>query len=98
VAHVFISYVRENSEILDRLAEELRSYGVKVWLDRNEIRPGCRWKDAIRDAIENGDFFMACFSTESYKRNRSYFNEELTLAIDELRKDVPISHGLSLSY
>ena len=35
-AYTFISYVRENSDVVDRLANDLRGYGVKVWLDRNE--------------------------------------------------------------
>src|SRR5262249_11040380 len=34
--HVFISYERENGNVVDRLAGELRSRGVTVWLDRND--------------------------------------------------------------
>ena len=45
--HVFISYVRENKEQVDRLCQDLETHGVKVWLDRNDIKPGARWKDAI---------------------------------------------------
>ena len=83
--HVFVSYVRDNSDIVDRLAIELRSRGVTVWLDRNDIEPGARWRDAVKNAIRNGKFFLACFSKELNARDRSYMNEELTLAIDELR-------------
>ena len=45
--HVFISYVRENKEQVDRLCQDLETHGVKVWLDRNDIKPGALWKDAI---------------------------------------------------
>ena len=45
--HVFISYVRENQEQVDRLCQDLESHGVSIWLDRNSIKPGARWKDAI---------------------------------------------------
>src|SRR4051794_33787686 len=83
--HVFISYVRENGDLVDRLANELRSRGVTVWLDKNDIEPGARWRDAIKKAIRDGKFFLACFSREFNNRDRSYMNEELTLAIDELR-------------
>lgn len=38
--HVFISYLRENGDVVDRLAGELKSRGVTVWLDRNDIEPG----------------------------------------------------------
>lgn len=83
---VFISYVRENSEDVQRLARELRAYGIKVWLDKNDIKPGFRWKDAIREAISQGDFFIACFSVEYSERSKTYMHEELTLAVEELRQ------------
>ena len=83
---VFVLYVREDQDVVDRLANELTAYGIKVWLDKTELKPGYRWKDAIREAISEGDFFVACFSDAYQKRSKSYMNEELTLAIEELRK------------
>ena len=83
--HAFISYVRENKNVVDRLATGLKSRGVTIWLDRNDIQPGTRWKQAIKDAIRNGEFFLACFSKEFNARKRTHMNEELTLAIDELK-------------
>jgi TIR domain len=85
MTHVFISYVRENGDVIQRLAAELKSRGVIVWLDRNDLDPGMRWRDAIKKAIRGGKFFIACFSKESSRRDRSYMNEEMTIAIDELR-------------
>ncbi len=78
MAHVFISYVHENEEDVQRLCDELTRHGVKVWLDRNDIKPGFRWKDAIREAIQQGDFFIACFSEQYRSRDKNYMNEELT--------------------
>ena len=83
---VFISYVRENIEMVDRLYQELKAHGIQVWLDRNDIGPGSRWEQAIRRAIQHGAFFIACFSEEYNNRDQTYMNEELTLAIDELRQ------------
>ena len=83
--YVFISYVRENAELVDRLASALRKAGVGVWLDREKILPGQRWRTVIKTAIKEGAFFIACFSHESAARDRTYMNEELTLAIEELR-------------
>lgn len=85
MTHAFISYVRENEQPVDRLAQDLRKRGVKIWLDRDDIDPGQFWKDAIRKAIQSGDFFIACFSRESCEKAKSYMNEELFLAIEELR-------------
>jgi sugar/nucleoside kinase (ribokinase family) len=84
--HVFISYVRENAQRVMRLAEALRASGVKVWLDRNAIKPGADWRQAIQEAIETGSFFIACFSKQYWNRSRNYMNEELKVAIDEIRR------------
>ena len=81
----FISYVRENEKEVDRLCKKLTESGATVWLDRADVQPGVLWQDAVRSAITNGEFFLACFSQESVAKSRTYMNEELSLAIDELR-------------
>lgn len=86
MAHVFISYVHQNRNVVDRLTTELRNSGVTVWLDRNDIEPGTRWRDAIKNAIQSGKFLIACFSREYSERDKTHMNEELTLAIDEMRE------------
>ena len=84
--HVFISYVSENRKEIDRLYKALTSHGIKVWLDRNDIPPGLRWKTEIRRAIQQGLFFIACFSKEYHERDKTYMIKELTIAIGELRQ------------
>ena len=84
--HVFLSYVRDNAVVVDRLVKDLADRGVTVWLDRERLIPGQRWRDVIREAIRSGDLFVACFSREYLERDRSYMNEELTVAIEELRQ------------
>ena len=83
--HVFISYVRENAKEIDRLVASLRAAGVEVWIDRESIRPGERWRTAITRAIREGACFIACFSKDSTTRGRTFMNDELAVAIDELR-------------
>ncbi|MCW2878547.1 MAG: hypothetical protein JWQ95_2647 [Sphaerisporangium sp.] len=84
-SRAFISYVSEDAALVDRLSSELNRSGVRVWLDRNELKPGQRWKSALRTAIREGSFFVACFSEQSERRGRSYMREEVTIAIDEIR-------------
>ena len=84
MAHVFISYVTENLKEVESLCDELTQVGIEIWIDRNDIKPGQRWKDAIRRAIRSGDFFIACFSQEYKSCEKTYMNTELKLAIDEL--------------
>lgn len=81
---VFISYVRENRTIVERLAGELQDYRLDVRTDFS-IPAGTLWKSYLRDQIKNGDFFVACFSEEYSRKKTSYMNEELTIAIEQLR-------------
>lgn len=84
--HVFISYCHENKDLVDRLCQTLASHDITVWVDWNNLTPGILWKQAIEQAIDQGDFFIACFSMEYNKRDKSYMNEELTVAINRLRQ------------
>lgn len=83
--HVFISYVREDAAMVDQLVSVLSSHGIKAWIDRNELQAGVRWSQAIRNAIREGTYFIACFSCNYKAKTRSYMNEELTTAIEEIR-------------
>lgn len=82
---VFVSYIRQDFEAASRIAAVLTEFEVTVWLDKTSIKPGLRWQDQIRQGISDGDFFLACFSKAYISRKKSYMNEELTLAIEELR-------------
>ena len=90
VQHVFVSYVREDSEAVDRLCEVLTAAGIPYWTDRTSLAPGDAWKAKIREAIRSGSLvFLACFSDNSRAKAKSYMNEELTLAVEEFRQVPP---------
>ena len=86
MSHVFISYVSENQKLVDKLVTDLERRDIRCWLDRSELLPGIRWQEAIKEAISAGAFFIACFSKEYYQKEKSYMNEELVIAIEELRQ------------
>jgi hypothetical protein len=89
----FISYVREDSDEADQLQRTLEAAGIGVWRDTADLWPGEDWRARIRHAItDNALVFIACFSSRSLARQKSYQNEELVLAIEQLRlrrPDVP---------
>lgn len=88
--HAFISYVKEDKEEVDRLCRILDRSGVPYWRDRKDLAPGDAWKAKIREAIRSGSLiFLACFSENSRARDKSYMNEELSLAVDEFRQRAP---------
>jgi adenylate kinase len=91
--HVFLSYVHENSREVDWLQRTLETAGVPVWRDTEDLWPGEDWREKIRHAIiDDALVFIACFSHKSLAREKSYQNEELHLAIEQLRlrrPDIP---------
>ena len=86
MAHVFISYVREDRDRVDRLAKDLRRHSVEVWLDRDQLRAGDRWENKIRQAIREGTFFLGCFSQAFQDKAEGFIHEELILAIEQIRR------------
>jgi WD40 repeat protein len=88
--HAFISYVREDSDEVDELQHMLEAAGVPVWRDTASLWPGEDWHSKIRDAITRDALvFIACFSNHGAARRKSYMNEELLLAVDQLRLRQP---------
>lgn len=93
--HAFLSYVREDGTKADRLQRILENAGVPVWRDTESLWPGDDWKLRIREAItRNSLAFIACFSSKSASRPVSYQNEELLLAIEQLRQRPPTTPWL----
>jgi hypothetical protein len=88
--HVFISYRREDSARADWLQSALESAGVRVWRDKADLWPGDDWHLVVRRAIAEGALvFLACFSAKSIVREKSWQNDELTLAVDQMRLRPP---------
>ncbi len=87
---MFISYVREDRERVNRLQVVLERAGITVWRDTADLWPGQDWKIEIARAITAGSLaFIACFSENTDAKVTSYQNEELSLAVEQLRCRVP---------
>jgi hypothetical protein len=88
--HAFISYVREDSRQVDELQRRLEQADVRVWRDTADLWPGEDWRVQIRRAITDDALaFIVCFSRASLGRGKSFQNEELTLAIEQMRLRQP---------
>lgn len=46
---VFISYAREDADYAERLYKDLKNSGLIPWRDKDAIRAGENWKNAIRN-------------------------------------------------
>ncbi len=55
MSDVFVSYAREDSEVVARLARALRDRGNSVWIDEEGIESADRWRKALEEAIDAAD-------------------------------------------
>jgi len=79
---VFLSYAREDAPAASRLAEALRSQGVEVWFDQDELRGGDAWDAKIKTQIRECALFLPVISAHTQERGEGYFRREWRLAIE----------------
>jgi TolB-like protein len=80
---VFLSYAREDTAVAQRIAEALKSQGVEVWFDRNQLRGGDAWDQKIRRQIGECALFLAIISQHTQERVKGYFRLEWKLAVEQ---------------
>jgi tetratricopeptide (TPR) repeat protein len=80
---VFLSYARDDVAAARRLAEALRSAGLEVWFDENELRGGDQWDTKIRKQIDACSLFLPIISQHTQERSKGYFRLEWKLAVDQ---------------
>jgi hypothetical protein len=85
VPRVFIAYAREDAGTAERLYNALEAAGVLPWMDSRKLLPGQNWPRSIENAIENSDFFVACFSSASVNK-KGGFQAEVRYALDCARR------------
>ncbi len=79
----FVSYARADSDVVREDVNHLTSYGVGTWIDDADIRAGSIWREAISEAIEHCDAFLA-FVSPAYLDSETCMHE-LRFALDEDR-------------
>jgi len=86
--HTFISYSRADGEFALKLANDLRSAGVNIWLDQLDIPPGARWDRAVEDALETcGRLLIILSPTSAGSEN---VQDEIGVAFDNNKPIIPI--------
>jgi len=78
---VFLAYVQEDRDAVDRLHDDLAARGFDPWVDRKKLLAGQNWPRAIERAIAISDFVIPCFSPRSLSK-RGMFQAELRFALD----------------
>ena len=77
---VFLSYASQDAEAARRICEALRSGGVEVWFDQNELVGGDAWDAKIRGQIKECALFVPLISANTQSRTEGYFRLEWRIA------------------
>lgn len=56
-SHLFLSYSRDDTDLVRRLSAAIELRGWKTWLDRVSIPSASEWMDEIRRGIQSADGF-----------------------------------------
>lgn len=89
MGHIFISYSRKDTSIVNRLIGELKNSGYTFWIDREGIRGGELWRRSIVEAIENADKFLIVLSSNSVESEN--VRKELDIASEAKKAILPIA-------
>lgn len=65
--NIFVSYSREDSAIVRRVAGYARSTGDKFLIDVDELRSGQEWWPTLQDKIKQADIFQLFWSTNAMR-------------------------------
>lgn len=64
MATVFISHRGADNDLAEKLAEEIRAAGHRVWLDTWELKIGDQLIERIDDGLERADYLVVCYSSQ----------------------------------
>jgi len=83
MGHIFVSYSRHDLAMVDRMVGRIENAGMKVWIDRDDIKAGKTWRAQIVEAIDTCDAFILMLSSNSAVSDN--VRKEIDLAQDSGR-------------
>ena len=87
---VFISYARVDAEFALRLAKDLRSAGINIWLDQLDITPGDRWDRAVEAALRDCPCFLIILSPASVASHNVM--DEVSFGLEQNKRILPVRY------
>jgi len=85
---LFISYDRTDSDFVRRLARDLHSSKVCLWVDQLNIRPGVIWDRAVEEALHSCRSLLVVLSPDSV--HSTNVMDEVAFALDNQKIVFPI--------
>src|SRR5262249_21608875 len=82
---IFISYHSPDIAAASTLRQELNQIGGDVsWFDKTDLKPGDKWEQVIRSAIQRCSLFLPLLSANTEKQTDAYFHVEWSEAVARL--------------
>jgi hypothetical protein len=78
---IFLCHASEDKETIRHLYTQLRDVGFTPWLDEEDLLPGERWEERIREAVKRSAAVLVCLSSSSTTK-RGFVQKEIRLALD----------------
>lgn len=89
---IFVSYKSENIAWVNALKDSLEARGIKVWMDKEQIRPGDLFAESLEDGIEMSKTMGLVITPESLSSNwvREEYYRALSLVNEDKLHLIPI--------
>jgi hypothetical protein len=84
----FLSYAREDSAFVLRLAADLKARGANVWMDQLDIPPGRQWDREVERALNGCTEMLVILSPAAVSSNNVM--DEVAFALEEGKTVIPI--------
>jgi hypothetical protein len=93
---VFVSYSRQNLEVVTQLIQDLQAVGVQAWYDQT-LTGGQRWWDDILNNIRECDIFIFALSRESWESEACRGELAYVLQLSKVVLPVLVADGINLN-
>ena len=88
MAKIFICYSRQDTEFAEKLVGDLRSRGVDLFFDQQDIMPGDEWDTTVEQALDNTPWLLVILSPDSVASQNVM--DEVGQALSSKKKVIPI--------
>lgn len=84
----FFSYSRTDSDLVLKLAKDLRDAGADLWLDQLDIKPGDHWDSTVESALKHSGRLIVILSPTSVASNN--VRDEVSFALENGKVVIPV--------
>ena len=85
---IYISYDPADEAFALQLAEDLRAYGARTWIDVRDARPGRHWERSIEQALNESGMMVVVLSPEALASE--HVAMEWQLYLEAYRPVIPV--------